>query len=510
MEEHMEEKNGVFFLKAKYLDIKTGHPWVVVINDQDAKTYGIRAGDELLLKWNHKQTEVGVDLTKELVSQGEIGLFKDIILRYKIKEGDILELSLTQPPPSLENIRKKLLGKKLTYEEIKGIMVDIVNYRLDDIQIAFFLASSFQKDGLSKEEIYYMTKTMAETGEMIFWNKEIVADKHSIGGLPGNRTTPIVVSIISNLNIFIPKTSSRAVTSEAGTADVIETVAPVEFSLEKIKKVVAETNACLVWGGSLKLAPADDRILRVSYELGVEPYSKMIVSIMAKKVAMGATHLVIDMPIAEGAKISSFCEAKKVKKTFLYLSRKFNIKTKVIIERINGPVGRGIGPALEIKDALKVLEQKEDRPLDLEKRAVKLAGALLELTKKAPIGKGEEIALNQLKNGGALSQFKKIIEAQGGIKDISSDKISLGQVNYEFKAKKQGIVSKIDLKKLVRIARLLGSPSTKQAGIYLNKTINEKVIVGDTLFTLHTNSDQRLNLALNELKKIELYTIYEK
>ena len=405
MKEINEEKNGAFFLKAKYLDIKTGHPWVVVINGKDAKTYGVRAGDELLLKWNHKQTEVGVDLTKELVFEGEIGLFRDIIERYKIKEGDILELSLTQPPPSLESIRKKLLGKKLTYEEIKGIMADIANYRLDDIQIAFFLASSFQKNGLSKEEIYYMTKAMAETGEMVYWNKEIVADKHSIGGVPGNRTTPIVVSIISHLNIFIPKTSSRAVTSEAGTADVIEAIAPVEFSLEKIKKIANEVNACLVWGGSLKLAPADDRILRVSYELGIEPYSKMIVSIMAKKVAMGATHLVIDMPIGEGAKISNFSEAKEIKKMFLYLAKKFKIKIKVIIEKINGPVGRGIGPALEIKDALKVLEQKEDRPLDLEKRAIKLAGALLELTKKAPVGKGETIALNQLKNGGALRQF---------------------------------------------------------------------------------------------------------
>ena len=507
MEEIGDEKNGAFFLKAKYLDIKTGHPWVVVVNDQDAKTYGIRAGDELLLKWNHKQTEVGVDLTKELVNQGEIGLFQDITLRYKIKEGDILELSLTQPPPSLESIRKKLLGKKLTYEEIKGIMADIVDYRLDDIQIAFFLASSFQKNGFSGEEIYYMTKAMAETGEMIFWNKEIVADKHSIGGLPGNRTTPIVVSIISNLNICIPKTSSRAVTSEAGTADVIEAIAPVEFSLEKIKKIVSEVNACLVWGGSLRLAPADDRILRISYELGIEPYSKMIVSIMAKKVAMGATHLVIDMPIGQGAKISDFSEAKKVKKTFLYLSKKFNIKTKVIIEKMNGPVGRGIGPALEIKDVLKVLEQKEDRPLDLEKRAIKLAGALLELTKKAPVGKGETIALNQLKNGGALRQFKRIIEAQGGIKDISSDKISLGQVNYEYKTDKEGMVSKIDLKELVRLTRLLGSPSTKQAGIYLNKTIGEKVKLEDTLFTLYTNSDQRLDLTLDELKKIELYKI---
>jgi len=503
----MEEKNNSFFLKAKHLDIKTGHPWVVVISEEDAKVYGIRPGDDLILKWNHKRTQVSVDLTKELVFKGEIGLFKDIIERYAIQEGEILELTLASPPPSLESIRKKLLGKKLTYEEIKGIIQDIVSYRLDDIQIAFFITSAFQKNGFSKEEIYYLTKAMAETGEMVYWNKEVVADKHSIGGLPGNRTTPLVVSIISSLGILIPKTSSRAVTSEAGTADVIETISPVEFSLEKIKKIVKEVNACLVWGGSLKLAPADDRILRVSYELGIEPFSKMIVSIMAKKVAMGATHLVIDMPIGEGTKISNFCEAKKVKKTFLYLAKRFNIKARVIIEKVDGPIGRGIGPALEIRDVLKVLEQTPDRPLDLEKRAIKLAGALLELTEKTKTGNGEKMALNQLKNGEALSQFQKIIEAQQGMKFITYEKVPLGEFSYEFKSEKEGIVSKINLKELIRITRLLGSPSTKQAGIYLNKTIKEKVLKGDTLFTLYSTSSQRLNLVLEELKQISLYQI---
>ncbi|MGC8880699.1 MAG: thymidine phosphorylase [Minisyncoccia bacterium] len=506
MKENNQQENS-FFLKARYLDIKTGHPWVVVVSEEDAKTYGIRAGDELILKWNHKQTEVGVDLTKELVKKGEIGLFKDIIEKYQIKKGEVLELSLAAPPPSLESIKKKLLNKELNYEEIKGIMADIVNYRLDDIQIAFFLTSAFKKNGFSKKEIYYLTKAMAETGEMVYWNKEIVADKHSIGGVCGNRTTPIIVSIVSSLGIFMPKTSSRAVTSEAGTADVIEAIAPVEFSLLKIKKIAEEVNACLVWGGSLKLAPADDRILRVSYELGIEPFSKMIVSIMAKKVAMGATHLVIDMPIGEGAKISHFADAQKVKDTFLYLAKRFNIKTKVLIEKINGPVGRGIGPALEIKDVLKVLEQKSDRPLDLEKRAIKLAGTLLELTKKVKKGKGEKIAYAQLTNGQALNQFRKIIEAQGGIKEVSSEKISLGQINYEIKSEKEGTVSKIDLKKLIRISRLLGSPTTKEAGVYLNKTVKEKVLKGETLCTLYTTSLERLNLTLDELKQEELYRI---
>lgn len=220
---------------------------------------------------------------------------------------------------------------------------------------------------------------------------------------------------------------------------------------------------------------------------------------------MGATHLIIDMPIGEGTKISHFGDAKKVKNIFLYLAKKFNIKIKVLIEKVNGPVGRGIGPALEIRDVLKVLEQKPDRPLDLEKRAVKLAGALLELTKKTKKGKGEKVAYSQITNGQALNQFRRIIEAQGGMKEISSEKISLGPINYEIKSEKDGVVSKIDLKKLIRIARLLGSPSTKQSGVYLNKTLKEKVSQGETLFTLYTTSLARLNLALEELKQGQMY-----
>ena len=498
--------DGSFFLKAKYLDIRTGHPWEVIIHYEDGKTYDIRAGDELSLKWDHKKTEVKVDISKNIIKPGEIGLFKDILDKFYIKEGEVLELQLAPLASSLDVIQKKLIGHRLSYPEVKSVIYDIVNYHLDDIQIAFFIAAAFMKKGFSNKEIYYLTKAMAETGEMFHWDG-IVADKHSIGGVPGNRTTPIVVSIISSLGIKIPKTSSRAITSEAGTADVIETVSPVEFSSEKIKEIVNQTNACLIWGGALKLAPADDRILKVSYELGIEPYSKMIISIMAKKVAMGATHLIVDMPIGPGLKINKIKDALQVKRIFQYLAKKFNIKTSVLIEKIEGPVGRGIGPALEIRDILRVLSQTDTRPLDLEKRAVKLAGMLLELIGKAKRGEGMNLALQQLKNKEALQQFKKIIAVQGGINNLSENSIKIGEYYCEVKSNKKGIVKAIDNQKLIRLVRLLGSPITKESGVYLNKIIGEQVSNGETLFTCYTTSEQRLALALKELEASELYTI---
>jgi len=504
-----DEKNntdGSFFLKAKALDIQTGHPWEVIIHYEDGKTYDIRAGDDLILKWDHKKTEVKVNISKNMIKSGEIGLFKDILDKFKIPEGEVLELKLAPLASSLSCIQKKLIGHHLSYSEIHSIIYDIVHYHLDDIQIAFFVASAFMKNGFSNEEIYYMTKAMAETGDMLHWDG-VVADKHSIGGVPGNRTTPIVVSIISSLGIRIPKTSSRAITSEAGTADVIETVSSVEFNTEKIKEIVDKTNACLVWGGALKLAPADDRILKVSYELGIEPYSKIVTSIMAKKVAMGATHLVIDIPIGPGLKIHKMEDALGMKKIFEYLAKKFNIKLYVVIEKIEGPVGRGIGPALEIRDILRVLSQSDNRPLDLEKRAIKLAGALLELTGKVSKGQGINIALAQLKNGEALAQFRKIISAQGGDGNLSESSIKIGEYQSEFKSERKGIIKSIDNLSLIRLVRLLGSPVTKEGGIYLNKIKNEQVAAGETLFTLYTTSEQRLALAVKELEKNQPYLI---
>ncbi|NMB92230.1 MAG: thymidine phosphorylase [Parcubacteria group bacterium] len=505
--ENKENNNdGAFFLRAKPVDIQTGHPWEVIIHYEDGKTYDIRAGDELTLKWGQKKTEVGVNISKNIIKPGEIGLLQDILDKFNIPEGAVVELKLAPLASSLVCIQKKLVGRHLSYESIRAIISDIVNYHLDDVQIAFFVASAFMKNGFSNEEIYYMTKAMAETGEMLHWDG-IVADKHSIGGVPGNRTTPLVVSIISSLGIKIPKTSSRAITSEAGTADVMEAVCAVEFNIPQIKEIVDQTNACLIWGGALKLAPADDRILKVSYELGIEPYSKIVTSIMAKKVAMGATHLVIDIPIGPGLKMHKMQEALKMKNIFEYLAKKFNIKINVVIEEILGPVGRGIGPALEIRDILRVLSQADNRPLDLERRAVKLAGNLLELTNKAKKGAGETMAREQLKNGEALAQFRKIVAAQGGDGNLSESSIKIGEQSYEVKSATSGIVKNIDNLKLIRLVRLLGSPITKEGGVYLNKVLGEKVEVGETLFTLYTTGEQRLTLTINELAKNQPYLI---
>ncbi|MGB9609177.1 MAG: thymidine phosphorylase, partial [Minisyncoccia bacterium] len=305
---------------------------------------------------------------------------------------------------------------------------------------------------------------------------------------------------------IIPKTSSRAVTSAAGTADTFEVLAPVTFKSQEVEKIVKKVGACLVWGAE-KIAPADDRIIKTSYQLGIEPYTKMVISIMAKKVAMGITHLVLDVPVGPTTKIQTLKRAKQIKKLFLYLARKFKIKAKVLIQRsVKGPIGRGIGSVLEARDILRILQQKEDRPRDLEEKSIQLAGSLLELVGKAKKGTGSYLARKALVNGQAWQKMQEIIKAQGG-QPIDSEKLKLGKIRYNIKAKNSGRVIAIHNKNLVEICRLLGAPGEKTAGVYLHKVVREPVKKGEILYTLYTSSILHLNLAKEALKKIWIYKI---
>ena len=491
-------------LRSKIIDISTGSPWIVILHEIDAKRYGIRIGDTLSLRWKTHQTTVIVDLTTSLVVPDQVGLFKEIEKFYKIKNNELLEFKLLGGPLSLKVIQKKLLGKKLTYQEIFSVMEDVTDYKLDDISIAFFISAFFFKKP-SLEEIYYLTKAMAETG-YLFNFKGKVLDKHSTGGLAGNRVTPIIVAIIGSLGLCIPKTSSRAVTSAAGTADTFEVLAPVTFKAKQVKKIVKEHGACIVWG-SEEIAPADERIIKVAYRLSIEPYSKMVVSIMAKKVAMGIKYLVIDIPVNPTAKITSLREAKKIKSLFIYLAKKFKIKIDVTINYASDPIGRGIGPVLEARDVLRVLQQKKNRPRDLEMKSIKLAGHLLELAREAKKGQGRKIARESLRSGRAWRKMQEIIKAQGGNPNVGSEEIKPGKIVHGIKRSKSGKVKSIQSKNLAEICRLLGAPFIKKAGVYLNKSVGEKAKKGETLFTLYTVSRQRLDLAREGLKKLRIYQI---
>lgn len=144
-------------------------------------------------------------------------------------------------------------------------------------------------DALNDKEITALTDAMVKAGSRIDWGLDQVIDKHCVGGLPGNRTTPIVVSILTACGLTVPKTSSRAITSPAGTADTMETLTDVSLSLEQMRQVVRNEGGCLAWGGSVRLSPADDLLIQVERALDIDSEGQLIASVLSKKLAAGAT-----------------------------------------------------------------------------------------------------------------------------------------------------------------------------------------------------------------------------
>jgi len=398
---------------------------------------------------------------------------------------------------ALSAIQKKLVGKKLTYKEIYAIMNQISKEELGDVLTTYFAASGYS-NGFSNKELYFLTKAMVETGEKLHFSG-IVADKHSIGGVPGTRTTPIVVAIVAAAGYKIPKSSSRAITSPDGTADDMEVLAPVILTKKKIYEVVKKTNGCIVWGGSFNLAPADDILIQVEKPLLFESYDKVLVSIMAKKVAFGANHVVIDLPYGEMVKVHALRDANLIKEKFQFLAKQFDIKIKVMIHKTDEPAGRGIGPILEIREALRVLQQKRNRPIDLEIRSLNIAGTLLELCLrdsseklregvKKNYGNAFGWATEILRKGMAFKKFLEIIKAQGGNPKIDSENFKPGKYFYSVRAKKAGVIKNLNSKNITSVAKILGAPIEKGAGIYLDKKIGEKADANEKIYTLYSQS----------------------
>lgn len=497
-------------LKAKRLDISTGRQPVVVFNEEEATKFGIHREDRLKIKSGRHVDYALADYTAEEVKRGEVGLFEEVWKENNIKTGENIIIELIKRPPSVEAINKKLLGHELSYDEIFSIVDDIVKDRLGDTETTYFVATGFCQ-GWDNEEMYYLTKAMAQTGDTLNL-KGTVVDIHSIGGVPGDRSTMLAAPIAAAIGFIIPKSSTRAITSPSGVADTMETLARVDLSLDEIKKQSETVGATLAWGGSVNMAPADDKIIRYTYPLAMEPYSKMVVSIMAKKVAMGIDYFVIELPVGKTAKVQDMSTARELERQFQYIGRKFGMKVKVHFVENFEPTGHGIGPALECRDVLRVLQRKQTYSRTLERTALRLVANVAALTGKYSFGKAYKMGKKALEDGTAWEKMQEIIKAQGpqkGIKpDIDSEDVIGDKIyTYDVKATKKGHVVSVSNHGLNDIARILGAPFDKRAGIYLHKRVKDKVSVNDKLFTLYAENEERRDLAQKALSETEIFQI---
>jgi len=485
-------------LRIKDMDIETGGPLIVTLNQEDATLLDLHPLDRIkVIKGKKIETCVlNIAESSKFIAKGRLGVSESVIDSLKLKNNDYVNIMLARKPVSLKYIKKKLDGFVLTKKEIDQIVWDIVHNKLSQIELTYFVAACYT-NLMSADETIMLTKAMASHGDILKLNKYPVIDKHCIGGVAGNRTTMVVVPIIAAAGYTIPKTSSRSITSPAGTADTMEVLADVSFSLARMKRIVEKTNGCMVWGGAINLAPADDKIIKVEKPMDIDAESQLIASIMAKKHSVSSTHILIDIPVGRTAKVESIAEAERLKKHFELIGKKLKKKVRVVITDGSQPIGNGIGPALEARDVLMVLRQDKDRPADLEKKSLHLAGKILGLVGvREPDKKAAEI----LCSGKAYEKFKEIVKAQKGNPNIRPSDISLGKYSYEFCAPKAGRIEELDNKAISKIARVAGAPTNCNAGLYLFKHLNDKVEKNEPILKIFAQTRQKLEYALEVLK----------
>lgn len=430
-----------------------------------------------------------------ILNTSEVGLSNYAWHLLGAKANDVIYISHPRPLHSLGSIRSKVFGHELSPEEIRMIVKDVVSGRLSDIHIATFLAAC-AGNRLNKKEIGELTKSMIHAGKRLKWPNDIVVDKHCVGGLPGNRTTLIIVPIVAAFGLTIPKTSSRSVTSPAGTADTMEVLAPVNLDITQMQKVVERENGCLIWGGSVTLSPADDILIGVEHAIDLDGEGQLVASILSKKIAAGSNSIIIDMPVGPTAKVRSAQMAELLKEYLESIGHELGVKVKTVFTDGYQPVGKGIGPALEAKDVLAVLQGSSHAPMDLRERALMLAGKVLEYSPKVLEGQGYDIARTLLESGKAWEKFQAICHAQGGMFEPPS-----AFYTHPYLAPKSGRITTINNRKLARIAKLAGAPKSKAAGIELLTPVNANVEKGEPLFIVHSQTPGELDYAIATLQQ---------
>ncbi|MEM2243276.1 MAG: AMP phosphorylase [Archaeoglobaceae archaeon] len=462
-----------------------------VLNPRDAEELGLMPGDRVKVVVGKESFVAELDVSG-ILEEGEIGICSFTAETCRIEEECSAEVIPVSRPKAVEFIRKKLDGAKLTSHEMKTIISDISKNVLNDLEIsAFILANEIL--GMSDDELQWMIEAIVDNGERIAFERGVVVDVHSIGGLPSNRFPIITVPTVAAAGLLIPKTASRAITSASGTADTMEVLANVNLNIDEIKEITEKVGGVIAWGGATNIAPADDRIIRVEHPLSIDPRPQLLASVMAKKGAIGAKHVVIDIPFGEGAKIDNIESARSLANDFVELGKRLALNVVCALTYGGQPIGRAIGPALEAKEALKAMEERRGSSSLLEK-SLGIAGILFEMTGIA--NDGYSYAKKIFESGKTLEKFKEIISAQGGDEKIRAEDIAVGDKTYTLKSNTEGVVVSVSNKAILRIARAAGAPKDKGAGVYVHKKRGEVVKAGEPLLTIYAEKEWKLDNAI--------------
>lgn len=482
------------YLHLRRLGIDT-HQELVVYMRADChvcRAEGFTAQSKVHVKVDGRSAVATVNVVNtDFLSHQEAGLSESAWKVLRPQPGEKAYFSHAKPVESMSFVRGKLFGHPFSPDTAQDIIEDIKEGRYSDIELAAYVASC-AGNNLSIDETIAITHAMVGSGQRFDWGMPLVMDKHCVGGLPGNRTTPLVVAIATACGLVMPKTSSRAITSPAGTADTMETLAPVDLSFEHMRRVVQQEGGCVVWGGAVSLSPTDDIIIRVERALDLDSEGQLVASVISKKVAAGSTHVLIDVPIGATAKVRNREYADRLRDLLIGTGRALGLNVRVLYTDGSQPIGRGIGPALEARDLLSVFQNDPHCPKDLRDRALHVAGTVLEMGGAAPEGQGYALADNTLKSGKAWAKFQAICEAQGGLRTPPT-----ASFTHTLTAPGPGIIGSINTRGVARLAKLAGAPASPAAGVYLYHRLGDRVHAGDPLVTVHAEAQGELEYALD-------------
>ncbi len=262
-----------------------------------------------------------------------------------------------------------------------------------------------------------------------------------------------------------------------------------------------KVGGCIVWGGATNIAPADDRIIIQEYPFKIDARGQMLASVMAKKFAVGANLVVIDIPVGQNTKVPNMQEGRKLAREFIDLGERLGMRVECALTYGDIPVGHSIGPKLEIIEALRVLEGSPE-PNSFIQKSISIAGIALELAGKAPRGEGMVMAQDLLTSGKALDKLRQIIGIQGGDPNVKSSDIIPGEHQFVVRAPASGYVIEMNNRSLITLARIAGAPHDSGAGILLHAKKGTLVKAGEPLFTVYADRNWRLQKAIEEGRRL--------
>ncbi|HET8695290.1 MAG TPA: thymidine phosphorylase family protein [Aquabacterium sp.] len=496
-------------LQVRRLAIDTYRENVAYLHRECAvyRAEGFQALSKVEVRANGKRILASLNVVDDarIVECNELGLSEDAFALLGVEEGHPIFISQAEPASSIPALHRKIAGERLNQEDYRAIVRDIAEHRYSKIELTAFVVASNQGQ-LDREEVYYLTEAMASVGRKLDWREHPVVDKHCIGGIPGNRTSMLVVPIVAAHGMLCPKTSSRAITSPAGTADTMEVLAEVEPPFERLWEIVREHRACLAWGGTSDLSPADDVLISVERPLSIDSHGQMVASILSKKIAAGSTHLLLDIPVGPTAKVHNVPAAQGLRKLFEFVAGRLGLTLDVVITDGRQPVGNGIGPVLEARDVMRVLRNDPNAPADLRQKALRLAGRMLEFDPDVRGGDGYAIARDILESGRAFTKMQAIIEAQGA-KPFDPEKPALAPLSFDIPASAAGVVTGIDNLQMARIARLAGAPKVQGSGVDLLHKMGDAVQAGEPLYRVYAAYPADLEFARQAATKSSGFTL---